>query len=57
MNDKKKKLFLPMYMVAKAGGIERIEKFFDYQCEVVILPDSYNCGVCVEDATMAQGPD
>lgn len=57
MSDEKKKLFLPMYLVIKAGGVERIEKLFDYQCEVVILPDSYNCGVCVEDADMAPRPD
>lgn len=55
--DNKKKLFLPMYMVVKAGGIGRIEKFFDYQCEVVILPDSYNCGVGVEDEVVAQKSD
>ena len=46
-----------MYLVAKAGGVERIEELFDYQCEVVILPDSYNDGVCVEYETMAQGSD
>lgn len=39
-NDKKK-LFLSRYLVDKAGGIDRIERLFDYQCEVVIVPDTY----------------
>lgn len=47
--NKKKKLYLTNALVEKAGGIESIERLFDYQCEVVIVPDSYE--------NMAQGPD
>lgn len=39
MSDKKK-LYLTEYLIEKAGGVERIERLFDYQCEVVIVPDA-----------------
>lgn len=45
----KKKFYLPKYLVDKAGGVERIERTFDYQYEVVIMPDAYE--------TVAQGSD
>lgn len=49
MTNDKKKLFLSRYLVDKAGGIDRIERLFDYQCEVVIIPDA--------NETVAQRPD
>ena len=40
MNEKPK-VYFTKYLVDKTGGVDRIEKLFDYQCEVVIVPDSY----------------
>lgn len=39
--SEKKKLYLTKYVAENSGGVERIERLFDYQCEVVIIPDAY----------------
>lgn len=49
MINEKPKVYFTKYLVDKAGGVERIERLFDYQCEVVIVPDAYE--------TLAQGSD
>ena len=39
--DEKPKMYLTKYLVDKAGGLKEVERLFDYQYEVVIIPDAY----------------
>lgn len=39
-NDKKK-LYLTQYEIDKYGGSIRIQEFFDYNIEIIVIPNSY----------------
>lgn len=39
-NDKKK-LYLTQYEIDKYGGPIRIQEFFDYNIEIIVIPNSY----------------